>query len=640
VTTVRLGKLVVPTAPLGPPSPLPPLDPPVAPIAVRDGVPADIASRTRTGAPPTLVPYLLQDDYSRELTPLPLRVAVLESERVRATVALDLGGRLWSLQVDGRELLYVNPVVQPANLALRNAWCSGGVEWNVGTRGHSPTTMSTLHAARVVDAGGGERLRLWEWERIRDVVFQIDLWVPGDAPVLAATVRLRNVAGRDVPMYWWTNAAVVATAGTRVLAPATRAFRTEYPAAVRVAPIPVDGGVDVTWPEHDALAADYFFDVGDDPHPWVAAVEADGRGTFHRSTAELRGRKLFVWGTSRGGPRWQRWLSHGGEQRYAEIQAGLAPTQFEHVTMPAGAEWTWTEVFGPVVADPAASHGDDWSGAVAATRAAIGAVATAERLDAWHAAGLAGLDAVPADIVAVGSGWGALERRRRAATGEAWFDDRATPFPDDALGPEQAPWLRLLDTSALPDAGVEVAPASYVAGGDWDDRLTAAPPTWLTELHRAVIAHGRADAGAARPHYERSTALAPNAWAERGLAEVARQEGRAGDAAEHAVSAARRAPGERHLAAEAVGRLLDAGRAADALALVDSLPDAIREHGRLRLLTGFAAVDAGDVERARAILDAGLEIADLREGERTIDQLWTLAFGDRPLPPAYDFRMH
>ena len=38
---------------------------------------------------------------------------------------------------------------QPANLALRNAWISGGVEWNIGTRGHSPTTMDTLHAASV-----------------------------------------------------------------------------------------------------------------------------------------------------------------------------------------------------------------------------------------------------------------------------------------------------------------------------------------------------------------------------------------------------------------------------------------------------------------------------------------------------------
>ena len=152
VTTIEL-----PTAPLGPSSPLPMLHT-IQPVgAIAPDVPADIAARARTGAPPSLHPYLAQDDYQRVLTPRRWRVAVLENEVLRATVALDLGGRVLSL-VDrraGRELLYVNPVQQPANLALRNAWFSGGVEWNIGTRGHSPTTMDTLHAARV-DGPDGE----------------------------------------------------------------------------------------------------------------------------------------------------------------------------------------------------------------------------------------------------------------------------------------------------------------------------------------------------------------------------------------------------------------------------------------------------------------------------------------------------
>ena len=61
------------------------------------------------------------------------RVAVLENDHLRATFLLELGGRLWSLlhKPTGRELLSVNPVFQPANLAIRNAWFSGGVEWNI-----------------------------------------------------------------------------------------------------------------------------------------------------------------------------------------------------------------------------------------------------------------------------------------------------------------------------------------------------------------------------------------------------------------------------------------------------------------------------------------------------------------------------
>ncbi len=184
VTTIEL-----PTAPLGPSSPLPMLHT-IQPVgAIAPDVPADIAARAGTGAPPSLHPYLAQDDYQRVLTPRRWRVAVLENDVLRATVALDLGGRVLSL-VDrraGRELLYVNPVQQPANLALRNAWFSGGVEWNIGTRGHSPTTMDTLHAARVDGPDGEPVLRLWEWERIRGVVFQVDLRLPAASTVLLAT---------------------------------------------------------------------------------------------------------------------------------------------------------------------------------------------------------------------------------------------------------------------------------------------------------------------------------------------------------------------------------------------------------------------------------------------------------------------
>jgi hypothetical protein len=37
-------------------------------------------------------------------------------------------------------------------------------------------------------------------------------------------------------------------------------------------------------------------------------------------------------------------------------------------------------------------------------------------------------------------------------------------------------------------------------------------------------------------------------------------------------------------------------------------------------------------------LEAGIEVPDLREGE-TFGALWRTAFGDRPLPYHYDFRM-
>jgi hypothetical protein len=220
------------------------------------------------------------------------------------------------------------------------------------------------------------------------------------------------------------------------------------------------------------------------------------------------------------------------------------------------------------------------------------------------------------------------------------FDDSGTPFPDESMGPEQQPWLELLERGTVPEHPPDQPPPSYVVGADWERRLAVAPPSWLTEYHRAVLAHGRGDRYSAVGLYESSLDRRPSCWARRGLAEVARAEERLDDAADHAVAAARMAPGQWRLAVEAVGRLLDADRPSEALALLDELPAVDAGRGRIRLLEGWAAHEAGDADRARAVLEDGLlEVPDLREGERSIDALWTAVFPDRPVPAEYDFRM-
>ena len=134
---------------------------------------------------------------------------------------------------------------------------------------------------------------------------------------------------------------------------------------------------------------------------------------------------------------------------YAEIQGGLAPTQFEHLTMPARAEWGWTEAFGAVAVDGTRSHGADWEDAVRHVGEAVDELVSADRLDDWHRAADHVADLPPVEMLATGSGWGALERLRRADTGTAWFDDTGTPFPDSSLGAEQEAWLVL---AAGPDS--------------------------------------------------------------------------------------------------------------------------------------------------------------------------------------------
>ena len=667
MSELRLGQIVVPCATLGPINPLPQLEVAEIEFQVGPDVPAEIARNAGYGHVRGSLPYLFKDGFDRLRSDRPLKVAILENAALRATFLLEYGGRLWSL-IDvptGRELLDRNPVLQFANLGMRGAWFSGGVEWNVGAAGHCPLTFEPLHASRVDGPGGAPILRMYEWERIRGTPFQIDACLPDGSAVLYVYVRVRNPHDAETPMYWWSNIAVSERDDVRVIAPAESAFRSgggDHTLA-RV-PFPVQDDVDLSYPTRvSGGSASFFFDLEPTQYPWVAAVDGDGRGLIQCSTGRLLGRKMFAWGTSPGGRWWQDFLSEPGHP-YLEMQAGLAKTQAEHVLMPAGASWSWLEAYGALKTDPAAVHGE-WPTAQRAVEDALTSLVSFAELDRQHASLDAVADKPPAEILQVGSGWGALERRRRQTVGEPSADSPGLPFGDETLGAEQAPWVELLHDGRLPQADPLTAPPSYVVDHRWRGLVEASPESWLMRLFLGVILFHSGDDAGARSAWSRSLELEPNTWALRNLAILDHIEGDLQQAAERMLAAHRRAPLLRPLTAEAVRALTEAGRPEDALTVIDALPVDDRRWGRMRLLEVYAAAGALDLDRAQRILADGLEVPDFgghtREDEIWPDVLWYEIHERRiaqdegvpiddnlrmrvrreyPVPPMYDHRDH
>ena len=115
------------------------------------------------------------------------------------------------------------------------------------------------------------------------------------------------------------------------------------------------------------------------------------------------------------------------------------------------------------------------------------------------------------------------------------------------------------------------------------------------------------------------------------------------DAADFYARAVAQAPTCLPLLVEATDHLLTAGRAAACLRMLDAAPGQIAGHGRVILQRVRALLADGQTDAARAlletgILETGIDVSDLREGE-TLGALWRAAFGDRPVPYHYDFRM-
>ncbi|WP_405974910.1 DUF5107 domain-containing protein [Streptomyces sp. NBC_00988] len=645
VTTIRREVLTLPAVELGPDNPLPPLRPLDEAHRIddrdREDLPRDMARQVGYEPLRSLLPTRVRDGYDRDRTPRRIDALVIENDRLRATVLPALGGRIASLvhKPTDRELLYRNPVLQPANFALNGAWFSGGIEWNIGATGHTTLSCAALHAARVPAPDGGEMLRLWEWERLRDLPFQVDLWLPDGSDFLYVGVRIRNPHEWPAPTYWWSNIAVPEE--RRVLAPAEEAWHFGYERRLRRVPVPTYDDVDRTYPLNSPYAADYFYEMPDGRRRWIAALDADGHGLVQTSTDVLRGRKLFVWGAGSGGRRWQEWLTEPGTGGYCEIQAGLARTQLEHVRLDPESEVSWLEAYGPLDAQA----DGEWSTVVDGVEARLETALPRAEFDDAYAAWKPYADTEPGEILATGSGWGALEVLRTD------WKLPGTPFEESTLGEAQAPWAELLRSGVLPEPRRVRPPGETLVASHWRDMLETAPATPLTEYHLGVAQWHAGDRAQAVRSWERALELAPSLWPLLRCLAVADQEAgnheRAADRYNEAFADLcheRRDAGERWTAAtaalgrEAVEALLRVRRTADARAVWEMLHPMTRERGRFLLLQAELLLAEGRRDDAWAVFDEGFEVADLREGAESIGRLWS-RLTDEPLPTRYDFRM-
>lgn len=632
MSTCRIESYTIPSAGFGGENPSPDIKNVTyihAGIDITDAVPAEDRQFIGKGMQSTLLPYRVQDGYDRRLHDRKFQAVVLENAWLRAVILPELGGRLWSLtdKETGRELLYRNPVFQPCNMALRNAWFSGGVEFNVSIKGHSPLTCSPLFARQLTFADGAAGVRLYEYERIRGVAYSIDIWIPKDSHMLYVRPRIENRRPDMVWMYWWSNIAVPEQAHMRVIVPADEVLvnyfgndhyvldKEEMPRAL---------GTDVSYPDRLQRSLDFFYRIPEDSRKWIAAVGQDGYGLLQCSTRELRGRKLFVWGQGSGGRNWNRFLCQDQGGGYVEIQAGLARTQLEHLPMPAGEVWTWTEAYGAVRASRDALHGD-WDTA----RQTIEEVLTAQYPDGLQDTleRYTALPAQPGDWLWMGSGWGALEEMRRRHEGEAGLSD-ACAFPENAIQEEQREWVTLLEEGYLPERPPQEAPLGYLVDEPWRKRLRAAVKSgvcshWYAWLQLGVMEYAAGHLEESRICFEHSVNRTPNAWACRNLAMLYGNEFADRETAcmwmRKAIALKKE---NRNLLMDAAAILLAAGYAEEWLTLYDSLEDGVKKDNRLRYACVKAYMMQERYFEAASILNSRFELADVKEGDTSLSDTW------------------
>lgn len=459
-------------------------------------------------------PYRQRNTYTRELKEMEIHTAVLENRYLKAVFLPEFGGRLWELwdKYTGRNLLYTNDVLQFSNLAVRNAWFSGGVEWNIGIIGHNPFTTEPLYTAQTVNEDGEPVLRMYEYERIRKVTYQMDFWLEKDSSFLNCRMRIVNEGKEVVPMYWWSNMAVPEYKNGRVIVPAVQAFTSRGTQVTKV-DLPMVENIDIS--DYTAIkkSVDYFFDIPAGCPKYIANIDETGYGLLQISTERLRSRKLFSWGNQDASNHWQEYLTDKAG-RYLEIQAGLGKTQYGCIPMAPHTAWEWMERYGAVDLGAGAceqSHEWRYEKVTEELKANQEIEKLKKRLEETK-----GLAKKQAKLVQAGSGYGTFAPKTKR-TGHLEFVNQSETLKK---------WKHFFETGILHMPNPEDEPDEFWNGEKFlayleektarKDAPNAA--NWYAhyQLGISYLIAGRNED--ARDEFARSVDLTSNAWAYHGLA--------------------------------------------------------------------------------------------------------------------------
>lgn len=555
----------------------------------------------------TSYPYTQQNSYAEE-TEQEITVAVLENEYLYAEFLPTLGGRLWKLydKKKRRDVLYTNDVIRFRNLSICNAWFSGGVEWNCGIIGHSPFTCSQMYCAFVKGKNGEDVLRFYEFERVREIYYQIDFWL--DENKLMTAVRIENQNSEVVPMYWWSNMATPEYKGGRVVVPANSAYNNSDGMGIKKSQIPFDNGIDVSYPENIPNTIDYFYDIAKNDDKFIANVDSEGYGLLQFSSSNLKGRKLFSWGHRKGSSHWQKMLTDKAGD-YVEIQAGLGKTQYECIPMPPKCVWSFSECY--TLADiPESKVNLPYNELVNAVREQIHSLGGCSALDEKLPDFLNDISLQKGDVVLSGSGFGYLNK---TLGGKA--PEHLAFYADD----EVKPWIDLAENKTL------MGRLSFAYGCKMENLLMKNRNicNWNIAYQLALLAYDRREFEKAKQYCAQSLIFDNNEYNNHlyGFILYQLDDERSVYFAEKCIDIN---SGSYCLAESVFALLLKQKAYSSVIGCFDKLSEDIKQNPRILMYLSMAYLKAGDAKKAEEILtgNGGLVLLDFREGDKFLDILY------------------
>jgi tetratricopeptide (TPR) repeat protein len=305
-----------------------------------------------------IYPYFKFQGYSAAGKDQEWKMVSLENPYVKAIVAPDIGGKVWGAveKSTGREFVYWNKVVKFREISLRGPWTSGGIEFNFGFIGHTPTTATPVDYLTVTNPDGSVSCIVGALDLPSRTYWRVNVRLPKDAAYLEAECLWFNPTPLNDSLYHWMTGAEDVGNDLKYYYPGTHYIGHDGSAH----PWPVsEDGRDVSYYRNNNFGGSKSYHIlGEYGEFFGGYFEKAGFGYGHWALHDDKpGMKLWVWSLARDGEIWTDLLSDGRTRNYTEPQTGLlfnqaagdsGLTPFKHVDFAPQSVHRWKELWFPV----------------------------------------------------------------------------------------------------------------------------------------------------------------------------------------------------------------------------------------------------------------------------------------------------
>ena len=275
-----------------------------------------------------IYPYFKFQGYSHKSELKEWKVVKLENDYIEVYVLPEIGGKVYGAieKSTGEEFIYMNKVIKFRDIAMRGPWTSGGIEFNFGIIGHTPSTASYVDYQLVENEDGSVSCFVGNLDLPSRTHWSVEIRLPNDKAYFETKVHWFNPTPLHQSYYNYMTGAAPASKDLEFFSPGNTYL--------------THSGDPLSWPYHESgkHISEYknnnfgssksYHVVGEYQNYFGGYFHEKNFGFGHWALhEEMPGQKLWLWDLSRSGGIWENLLTDKDGQ-YIEFQAGRQLNQY------------------------------------------------------------------------------------------------------------------------------------------------------------------------------------------------------------------------------------------------------------------------------------------------------------------------